>query len=162
MSTDNLNPQSLAHRFQDFNQRLIAFVEQCPADKWRRVTKAEGWPVGVTAHHVGAIHYPVLAWVQMMVEGTPTPAITMADVDEMNRQHVAMQADCTPADVITLLRQEGDKAVAYLQTLNETDLHPEAYLKVFETTMSAGQLFQTVLIDSAEEHLTSLQATVQG
>lgn len=66
MSTDNLNPQSLAHRFQDFNQRLIAFVEQCPADKWRRVTKAEGWPVGVTAHHVGAIHYPVLAWVQMI------------------------------------------------------------------------------------------------
>jgi hypothetical protein len=30
------------------------------------VTKAEGWPVGVTAHHVGAIHYPVLAWVQMI------------------------------------------------------------------------------------------------
>jgi hypothetical protein len=52
--------------------------------------------------------------------------------------------------------------VAYLQTLNETDLHPEAYLKVFETTMSAGQLFQTVLIDSAEEHLVSLQTTVQG
>jgi len=162
MSTDNLNPQSLAHRFQDFNQRLIAFVEQCPVDKWRRVTKAEGWPVGVTAHHVGAIHYPVLAWVQMMVEGTPTPAISMADVDEMNRQHVQTQADCTPADAITLLRQEGDKAVAYLQTLNETDLHQEAYLKVFETTMSAGQLFQTVLIDTAEEHLASLKATVQG
>jgi uncharacterized damage-inducible protein DinB len=162
MSTDNLNPQSLAHRFQDFNQRLIAFVEQCPADKWRRVTKAEGWPVGVTAHHVGAIHYPVLAWVQMMVEGTPTPAITMADVDEMNRQHVATQADCTPTEVVQLLQQEGDKAVAYLQTLTTTALHREAYLKIFDTTMSAGQLFQAVLLDSAEEHLTSLQTTVQG
>ncbi|MCE7983197.1 MAG: DinB family protein [Caldilinea sp. CFX5] len=162
MSTNNLNPLTVADRFQDFNQRLIAFVEQCPADKWRQVTKAEGWPVGVTAHHVGAIHYPVLAWVQMMVEGTPTPAITMTDVDEMNRQHVVVQADCRPTEVVQLLQQEGDKVVAYLQTLNETALHREAYLKIFDTTMSAGQLFQAVLIDSAEEHLTSLQVTVRG
>ncbi len=162
MTTSNLNPQTLADRFQDFNQRLIAFVEQCPADKWRRVTKAEGWPVGVTAHHVGAIHYPGLAWVQMMVEGTPTPAITMADVDEMNRQHVLAQADCTPADVVQLLQQDEDKILAYLRSLPATALHREAYLKIFDTTMSAGQLFQAVLIDSAEEHLVSLQTTVQG
>lgn len=162
MSTDTMNPQTVADRFQRFNQQLIAFVQQCPADQWRKVTKAEGWPVGVTAHHVGAIHYPVLAWVQMMVEGTPTPAITMADVDEMNRQHVQAQAACTPAEVVQLLQQEGDKVMAYLRTLNETALHREAYLKIFDTTMSAGQLFQAVLLDSAEEHLTSLQATVQG
>lgn len=162
MSTNHLHPQTIANQFQDFNGRLIAFVQQCPADKWRRVTKAEGWPVGVTAHHVGAIHYPVLAWVQMMVEGTPTPAITMADIDEMNRQHVQAQADCTPAEVVQLLQQEGDKVLAYLRTRNETALHRGAYLKIYDTTMSAGQLFQAVLLDSAEEHLTSLQATVQG
>ena len=162
MSTENLKVQSLANHFQRFNQALIAFIETCSPADWRKVTKAEGWPVGVTAHHVGAIHYPVLAWVQMIVEGTPTLTITMADVDEMNRQHVAAQANCTPTEVIQLLQQEGDKAVAYLRTLNETALHREAYLKIFDTTMSAGQLFQAVLIDSAEEHLTSLQATVQG
>ncbi|MEZ4735927.1 MAG: DinB family protein [Caldilineaceae bacterium] len=162
MSTNNLNPQTVADRFQDFNGRLIAFVQQCPADKWYWVTKAEGWPVGVTAHHVGAIHYPVLAWVQMMIEGTPTPAITMTDVDEMNRQHVVAQADCTVADVVLLLQQEEEKILAYLRTLDETALHREAYLKIFDTTMSAGQLFQAILLDSAEEHLTSLQATVQG
>lgn len=162
MTTNQLHPENLFNRFQRFNQQLIGFVETCSPVDWRKVTQAEGWPVGVTAHHVGAIHYPVLAWVQMMVEGTPTPAIIMADVDEMNRQHVQAQASCTREEVIELLRQEGDKVLAYLRMLNETDLQREAYLKIFDTTMSAGQLFQVVLLDSAAEHLVSLQATVQA
>lgn len=161
MDVSTKKVQALADHFAAFNQQLIQFVETCAPEDWHKVTTAEGWRVGVTAHHVGVVHYPVLAWVQLIVEGKPTPTITMADVDQMNLQHIRDHADCTPAAVIELLRQEGDKAVAYLKTINDADLNREAYLKIFDTTMSAGQLFQVVLVDEAEKHLVSMQETVQ-
>lgn len=160
MNQSDSAAQSLAKRFQSFNQTLITFVEQCPASAWRKVTQSEGWPVGVTGHHVGTVHYPVLGWVQMIVEGKPTPTITMADVDQMNLQHVKDHANCTPAEVAELLRSEGDKAVAYLNTINDADLKREAYLRIFDTTMSAGQLFEVVMISEAEKHLVSMRETV--
>lgn len=122
MSTINQNVQALAQRFQEFNQELITFVENCSASDWCKVTKAEGWTVGVTAHHVAATHYPLIDWVQMLVEGRTLPPVTMAMVDEMNRQHAAAHVDCTPTEVIDLLRRDGDKALAYLLTVTDADL----------------------------------------
>ncbi len=83
MPTNHSNVQALAARFAAFNPQLIDFVAQCGKDDWRKVTKAEGWSVGVTAHHIGATHYPLIEWVQMFVEGRPLPPVTMAMVDEM-------------------------------------------------------------------------------
>ena len=162
MSTSNSHVQALADRFAAFNQQLISFVEQCAAADLRKITQAEGWSVGVTALHVGAIHYPIVQWVQMMVEGTPTPALTMADIDQINLQHTQEHANCTQAEVLDLLRQEGDKAYVYLITLDDTDLNRQAYLKVLDATISAGQLFTAILIDQAEEHLVSMKATAQA
>lgn len=162
MNTQNSNVQALADRFATFNQQLITFVEQCPASAWHKVTKAEGWPVGVTAHHIGATHYPLIEWVQLMVEGRALPAVTMAMVDEMNRQHAEAHVNCTPVGVIELLRKDGDKALAYLRTCSDNDLERQGYFPVFETTLSAGQLFTAVFLDYALAHLASMQATVQA
>lgn len=162
MSTTNQNVQTLAQRFQQFNQELIGFVENCSAADWRKVTKAEGWTVGVTAHHVAATHYPLIDWVQMLVEGRPLPPVTMAMVDEMNRQHAEAHVDCTPAEVTELLRRDGDKARAYLLTCTDADLERVGYFPVFETDLTAGQLFTAVFLDYAIAHLESMRTTVQA
>lgn len=154
--------QALAKRFDLFNRQLISFVEQCADADWRKVTKAEGWSVGVTAHHIGVMHYPLIEWVQLLVEGKEAPSVTMATIDEMNAQHAQANANCTPAEVIEILRSEGDKALAYLLTLGDEDLKRQGYLKVFDTTMSAGQFFTLAFIDYANDHLASMQATVAG
>lgn len=162
METANSNVQALAARFAAFNQQLIDFVAQCGEADWRKVTKAEGWPVGVTAHHVGATHYPLIAWVQLMVEGQALPPVTMAIVDEMNRQHAETHTNCTPAEVLEILRRDGDQALAYLQTINDADLERQGYFPVFGVELSAGQLFAAVFIDYADQHLASMKATVQA
>lgn len=160
MSTTTAKVQSLADRFATFNQQLITFVAQCPATDWRKITKAEGWSVGVTAHHIAATHYPLIEWVQLMVEGRPLPPVTMTMVDELNRQHAEAHINCTPEEVIELLRRDGDKARAYLLTLTDTDLARIGYFPVFATDLSAGQLFTAVFLDYAIAHLESMQATV--
>lgn len=162
MNPNNPTVQALAERFAAFNQQLMTFVEQCPVDDWQKVTQAEKWSVGVTAHHVGATHYPLIDWVQMFVEGRPLPPVTMAMVDESNRQHAEAHATCTPAEVLEILRRDGDKAITYLLTLADADLDRIGYFPVFETNLSAGQLFAAVFIDYAQQHLESMQATVQA
>lgn len=161
MSISNSNVQALATRFELFNRSLIAFVEQCSAADWQKVTKAEGWPVGVTGHHIGATHYPLIAWVQMIIEGKPVPAVTMAMVDQANAQHIKEHAHCTPAEVTQLLRSDGDKALAYLLTLGDEDLNRRGYVPVFDTPMSAGQFFMIAFIDYANAHLDSMKAAIQ-
>jgi len=162
MNTANSNVQSLANRFELFNRQLVTFVEQCDETDWCKLSKAEGWPVGVTAHHIGIMHYPLIEWVQMLVEGRELPALTMAMVDEMNRHHAQTHAHCTPAEVLEILRRDGDKALAYLLTLGDEDLSRQGYVKVLATTMSAGQFFAVALIDSANDHLASMKTAVQG
>lgn len=162
MNPNNPTVQALAERFGAFNQQLITFVEQCPVDDWQKVTQAEKWSVGVTAHHVGATHYPLIDWVQMFVEGRPLPPVTMAMVDELNRQHAETHANCTPAEVLEILRRDGDKALAYLNTITDTDLERQGYFPPFGVDLSAGQLFTAVFIDYAQQHLESMQTTVQA
>lgn len=162
MSPNNINVQALANRFQAFNQQLITFVTHCAAADWGKITIAEGWSVGVTAHHVAATHYPLVAWVQLLVEGRELPPVTMPMVDEMNRQHAAAHADCTPAEVIELLQRDSAKALAYLLTLTDADLDRQGYFPVFETNLTAGQLFAALFLDYAYAHLESMRATVYG
>ncbi len=162
MRANRINVHALANRFQAFNQQLITFVQHCTADDWRKITKAEGWSVGVTAHHVAATHYPLVEWVQMMVEGRALPLVTMAMVDEMNRQHAEAHIHCTPAEVIELLQRDGAKALAYLLTLTDTDLDRLGYFPVFETNLTAGQLFAALFLDYAYAHLESMRATIYG
>lgn len=161
MSTSTTAVHALAARFADFNQHLITFVEQCSPADWRKVTQAEKWAVGVTAHHIGATHYPLIDWVQMFVEGRPLPPITMAMVDELNRQHAETHANCTPAEVLEILQRDGDKALAYLSTLTDTDLERQGHFPIFGVDLSAGQLFSALFIDYAQQHLESMNVTVQ-
>lgn len=162
MNQHNAAVYALAERFAAFNQQLIAFVEQCPAADWAKVTQAEQWTVGVTAHHIGATHYPLIDWVQMFVEGRPLPPVTMDMVNELNRQHAEANANCTPGEVLTILRRDADKALAYLTTLNDADLERQGHFPPFGVDLSAGQLFTAVFIDYAQQHLESMKATVQA
>ena len=160
-STTTVSAESLADSFNARNTDLLEFVQGCSDDGWRKVTAAEGWPVGVTARHIAVAHYPVIEWVQMLVQGDPLPPVTMDTIDQINAQHAAAHQDCTQDEVVELLRANHAKVVAYLATLDDADLGRQGYLKLFETDISAAQLFSAVLIDSAAKHFSSMKETVQ-
>jgi hypothetical protein len=64
--------------------------------------------------------------------------------------------------VVDLLLANHAKVVAYLQTINDEDLAGLGYLKLFDTDISAVQLFQAVLIDFAAGHFASMKEIVQS
>ena len=152
------NVQQLTDRFEAFNQDLLDFVQGCSADDWQKITPAEGWPVGVTARHIGVGHYPLIGWVQLVVDGQPLPGVTMDDVNQINDQHAQEHADCTKAEVIDILGSNATKALDYWTTLSDEDLKRQGYFKLFDTDINAGDLFTSLLIDIANAHFESMQA----
>ncbi len=150
--------QQLANRFDIFNQELLDFVRGCSDADWGKITPAEGWPVGVTARHIGVGHYPLIEWVQLIVDEQPLPGVTMDVVNQINDQHAQEHADCTKAEVIDILGSNATKALDYWTTLSDEDLKRQSYFKLFDTDINAGDLFTSLLIDIANAHFESMQA----
>lgn len=158
MDSSTASVEALARRFHTLHADLLAFVQACSAEDWGRVTAREGWPVGVTARHIAVAHYPMIEWVQMIVQGDPLPPVTGDTLDQLNAQHAAAHGDCTQQEVAGLLQVNHAKVAAYLQTVTDRDLEQQADFTLFGREIGAGELFAAMLIDTAGIHLASIQA----
>ena len=150
--------KELVERFTAFNNDFIAFVENCSDEEWRKVCSGEGWTVAVVAHHVAGGHLGALDFVRMIVAGEKIPEITMEAIDQMNAQHAKEHANCTKEEVLGLLRVNGSAFVGYLEGLSEADLARTGYLAAIGGDVSAQQLIEMFIFQSAGEHLDSMKA----
>lgn len=149
--------KELGERFTAFSNDFIAFVENCTNEDWQKVCSGEGWTVAVVAHHVAAGHFGAIDFVRMIVAGEAIPEITMEAIDQMNAQHAKEHANCTQAEVLALLRENGSAFAGYLEGLREADLVRTGYLAAMGGDVSAQQLIEMVIFHSAGEHLDSMK-----
>jgi hypothetical protein len=148
----------LAEKFTTFNNEMLAFVDNCSDEDWRKVCSGEGWTVGVVAHHVAAGHFGAIDFVRMLVAGEAMPEVTMEAIDQMNAQHAKEHANCTRAEVLGLLRENGSAFAGYLEELSEADLVRTGYLAAIGGDVSAQQLIEMLILQSGGEHLDSMKA----
>ena len=161
-ATFEVTQSELVARFEALNDAAICFVQDCPVERWRALTVEEGWRAGVTVHHIGAIHYPVIDQVQAMIDGLPLTVTTMTDVERLNAQHVREHAECTPLETVAFLKQEGQRVREWLRTIGETDLVRAADIPFMGGWTTAVRLLQVVLIDLANGHLRSALAATRN
>src|SRR5262245_66491611 len=99
---------NLAQQLEQANHALIATVEGLSDAQWRAKTPGDGRSVGVVAHHVAVSHKSVAGLVGAIAHGQPVPKITMEMIHEGNATHAAQHANCTKAETLALLRQNGE------------------------------------------------------
>lgn len=150
--------KELVERFTAFSNDFIAFVESCTNEDWQKVCEGEQWTVGVVARHVAAGHLGTIDFVKLIVAGEALPELTMETIDQMNAQHAKKHAHCTRDEVLTLLRRNSSAFTDYLQGLSEADLVRTGYLATIGGEVSAQQLIEMFLLQSAGEHLGSMKA----
>ena len=151
---EHTNITRLTEQFTAQHDALRTFVGTCSQDTWTNFTAAEGWPVGVTARHIAVAHYPVIEWVQMIIEGQPLPAVTFDTINALNAQHAADHNPCSRQEVLDLLQTNHATVMSYLQTIGADDAARQGYLRLFDVEISAAGLFQAVLIDGVEAHFS--------
>jgi hypothetical protein len=151
--------EGLAKRFEQTNDEVIAAVQSCSDEQWRRTCSGEQWSVGVTAHHIASSHQPVAELVRALATGQPLPPLTAELLDAGNAEHARQFANCTREETVELLRQGGRQAAQILRGLSEEQLDNGAELPLLNgQRMSAAGFAEAVLIGHPISHLESIRA----
>jgi hypothetical protein len=152
----------LAERLRAFSAGVIAFVEGCTDENWRKVCVQEGWSVGVTARHIGAGHFEAVGLARMVVNGEKLPEFTMGQLVEMANEHARRHADCTRQEVLEVLRRSGAALVDYVAGLSDAELARSAHLALAGGELTVQQMLEAIVLTSGGEHLTHMKAAVES
>ena len=150
----------LAERVKQFSNEVIAFVQTLSDDDWTKVCDAEQWAVGVTAYHIGAGHLAIYQMADMIIQGTELPQLDMDQINAMSDKQAHDNADCTKADTLDQLNQNRDKMVAFIAGLSDQQLDMKGSMPAFQGDVTAEQLIEYVVFQSAAEHFQSIRSAV--
>ena len=79
--------EALAEQFEAKVREALATLDSLDAADWEKTTEAEGWSVGVTAHHLAGVLEPVSDMVEAVACGQSPGRFTLGMFDEMNAAH---------------------------------------------------------------------------
>ena len=150
----------LAKQFEEQANALTETIEKMSDADWKKVTTAEKWPVGVTAHHVAGAHEPISGMVKAVASGQTLPPFSMEMLDGMNAQHAKDFAGCTKAETVALNKKGIASASAIVKGLSDADLTKSGTIMTGMPAMTVQQIIEGALINHVNEHLGSIKATI--
>jgi hypothetical protein len=152
--------EALAKQFETKARDALATLETLSDADWKKVTEAEKWPVGVTAHHLAGALEGVSFLVRAIAAGQSPGDFSRAMLDEMNARHAKDFANCTRAETIELHRKGTAVAAATIRGLSDEELAKGGTLFKGEPAMTAEQLIVGGLLNHTDEHFGSIRKTV--
>ena len=152
--------EALAKQYEAKVQEATGVLEKLSDADWKKVTAAEKWSVGVTAHHVAGSHEPIANILKTVASGQAMPNFTMDMLNEMNAQHAKEFANCTKADTIALHKKGAAAAATVLRGLSDEQLAKSGTVLAGMPAMSAEQIATGILINHIDDHFGSIRKTV--
>jgi hypothetical protein len=152
--------ETLAKQFEVKAGEMTAAIDKLSDADWKKVTTAEKWSVGVTAHHVAGAHEPIAGIAKTVASGQAMPHFTMAMLDESNAKHAKDFAGCTKAETLALHQKGVASAAAVVRGLSDSELDRSGVVLTGNPAMSVQQIVEGILINHISEHLGSIRATV--
>ena len=154
--------ESLAKQFEAKAAEMTAALGKLSDADWKKVTAAEKWSVGVTAHHVAGAHEPIAGIVKTIASGQSIPNFTGAMLDEMNAKHAKEHAGCTKAETLALHQKGVAAAAATVRGLSDVELDRSGTVLTGMPVMTTQQVVEGILINHIADHLGSIRKTVGG
>lgn len=152
--------EALAKQLEAKAQDVLATLEQLSDADWKKVTDAEKWSVGVTAHHLAGALEPVSNIMKAMVAGQSLDDFRLDRLDEFNAQHAKDYATCTKAETIELHKKSAAVAAAAIRALNDNQLAKSGTLVTGAPPMTAEQVITSGLLNHIDEHFGSIRKTI--
>jgi DinB superfamily len=150
----------LAKQFEAKVREAVATLEKLSDADWKKVTEAEKWSVGVTAHHLAGVLEPISHMIEAVVAGQAPGILTSAMIDEMNAKHAKDYALCGKAETIELLKKGAAVAAAVVHGLSDDQLAKSGTVLTDAPPMTAEQLITDGLLAHTDEHFSSIRKTV--
>jgi hypothetical protein len=152
--------EELARKFEARAREATEILNRLSDAEWKKVTAAEKWSVGVTAHHVAGSHEPIANMVKALATGQPIPHFTMAMLDELNAKHAREYANCTKAETIALHEKGAAAAAAVVRSLSDEQLSKSGTVLADRPPITTEQAITGILINHIDEHFGSIRKTI--
>src|SRR5262249_25082800 len=110
-----VNGGALARQFEATAREGAELLERVAAADWQKVTEAENWSVGVTAHHLATSYERVPDIATGLAAGQSFGNFTRKMLDERNAQHAKDFAGCTKEETLALHRKGATEAAAVVR-----------------------------------------------
>ena len=152
---------ALATQFETKARDALGTLEKLGDADWKKVTAAEKWTVGVTAHHLAGGLEAVAGIVTALVSGTLARGVfTRASLDELNAQHAREHANCTRAETLALFQKGAATATTVLRGLDDDQLAKTGTVFTDLPPMTAEQLVMLGLLGHIDDHMGSIRRTI--
>jgi uncharacterized damage-inducible protein DinB len=152
--------KDISGKIKAFNDEVIAFVDNLSDGEWAKTTESEDWPVGATAYHLGAGHFAIYDMAAMIVRGEDLPSLNMDQINAMSNKQAHEHADCTKAEALEALKNNGAEMVAFVAGLTDEDLDQKGSMPAFGGEVTTEQFLGFVIFESAAQHFDSMKAAV--
>ena len=152
--------EELARQFEAKSRDAMATLEKLGEADWTKVTEAEKWPVGVTAHHLASVLEPISSMIKAVAARQAPGDLSMELIHEMNARHARDFAGCTRAETIDLHRKGSATAAATIRGLSDAELAASGTVLKGLPPMTAEQLIAGGLLGHIDEHYGSIRKTV--
>ncbi len=152
--------ETLAKQFEAKAAEMTKTLGQLTDADWKKVTSAEKWPVGVTAHHVAGGHEQIAGIVKTVAAGQSIQGFTLDMLHAGNAKHAKDFAGCTKAETMTLHEKGAAVAAATVRKLSDAELEKSGTVFTGTPAMTAQQVIEGVLINHIDDHMGSIRATV--
>ena len=156
----NARIEGFVTQFEAKVKESVALLETLSDADWRKVTAAEKWSVGVTAHHVAGALEPIAGMVAGVATGQVPGNFTSGMLDEMNAQHAKDHAGCTRAETIALLQKGAVTGAATVRRLSDEQLTKRATVLSDVPPMSVEELIMGGLLGHIDDHFGSIRKTI--
>jgi hypothetical protein len=154
--------EALARQFEGKARDALATLEKLSDADWKKVTEAEKWTVGVTAHHVAGSHESIAGIIKTVAAGQSIPNFTLDMLHASNAKHARDFANVSKADTIALHKQGAAAAAAVVRGLSDDQLAKSGTVLTGLPAMTAEQVVADVLINHIDDHFGSIRKTVGG
>ncbi|HET7035942.1 MAG TPA: DinB family protein [Thermomicrobiaceae bacterium] len=150
----------MAKNVESANDALVATVERLSDAQWQAITAAEGWSIGVTAHHV-AQAYPSLRRTVATIAAGGSVATTRAMLDQSNAQHAIKSREVRQDETLAELRHNGAELVSFLRELTDAQLEATGHVPLLGAApVSVEQVIERLVLRHSEVHLESIRQTI--
>lgn len=152
--------EALATQIEAKARDAAATLEKLTEADWKKVTEAEKWTVGATAHHLAGGLEAVSGIITGIVTGRPPGNFTTGMLDQMNAQHAKEHANPSKAETAALLKKGAATAAATVRGLSDEQLAKSGVVFTNAPPMTAEQLVQRGLVNHIDEHFGSIRKAV--
>jgi mycothiol maleylpyruvate isomerase-like protein len=154
--------EALAKQIEAKAKDAAATLDKLTDADWKKVTEAEKWTVGATAHHLAGGLEAVSGIITGLVAGHSPGNFTRGMLDQMNAKHATEHANCSKAETAALLKKGAATAAATVRGLSDEQLAKSGTVFTNEAPMTVEQLVQGGLVMHIDEHFGSIRKTVGG